>query len=68
MYESASSRSLREQIISILGQRKEPEATDKLIDIAKTGTDPNLRMRALNVLSEKNDPRTRALLLELINK
>jgi HEAT repeat protein len=68
MYESASSRSLREQLVNIFGQRKEPEATDKLIEIAKTGTDPNLRTRALNVLTEKNDPRTRALLLELINK
>ena len=68
MYDAASSRSLREQLITILGQRKEPEATDKLIDIAKNGTDPNLRTRSINVLSEKNDPRTRALLLELINK
>jgi HEAT repeat protein len=68
MYDAASARSVRESLINILGNRKEPEAIDKLIDIAKTGTDPNLRVRAINALTNKNDPRARQLLLEIINK
>jgi HEAT repeat protein len=68
MYDSADSRSMREQIISALGSRKEPQATDKLIDIVRNGTDPNARRLAISYLSRRNDPRTTKLLMELINK
>ncbi len=66
-YDGVSARSLREAIINALGNRKEPEATDKLIDIAKNGTDPQVRREAINTLTRKNDPRTTKLLLELIS-
>jgi len=65
-YDGVSARPLREEIINALGNRKEPEATDKLIDIAKSGTDPQVRRDAINTLTRKNDPRTTKLLLELI--
>jgi hypothetical protein len=39
-----------------------------LLEIAKTGTDPDMRRYAIAVLSRKNDPRTRKLLLEIIDK
>ena len=44
------------------------EATDKLLDIARTGTDPDMRRYAISALSRKNDPRTKKLLLEIIDK
>jgi HEAT repeat protein len=65
-YDGVSARPLREEIINALGNRKEPEATDKLIEIAKSGTDPQVRRDAINTLTRKNDPRTTKLLLELI--
>jgi HEAT repeat protein len=68
LYDSLSERSLREQLIGSMGRRAEPEATDKLLDIARSGTDPNLRRMAISALSRKNDPRTTRLLLEIINK
>ena len=68
MYEAADSRSMRERLINALANRKEPEATDKLIEIAKGGTDPDMRRLAINYLSRKNDPRTTKLLMELIEK
>ncbi len=68
LYDSLSERSLREQLVSSMGRRTEPEATDKLLDIARSGTDPNLRRMAISALSKKNDPRTTRLLLEIINK
>jgi HEAT repeat protein/TolA-binding protein len=68
MYEAADSRSMRERIINALANRKEPEATDKLIEIARGGTDPEMRRMAINHLSRKNDPRTTKLLMELIEK
>jgi HEAT repeat protein len=66
LYDSIGERPLREQLINVYGYRKEPEATDKLIDIAKNGTDPNLRRQAIAALTRKNDPRTAKLLLEII--
>jgi HEAT repeat protein/TolA-binding protein len=66
-YDGISARPLREEIINALGDRKEPEATDKLIDIARSGTDPQVRRSAINTLTRKKDPRTTKLLLELIS-
>lgn len=68
LYDSASQQRLRLEIISVLGHRTEDAATDKLIDIAKNGTDPTLRTRAIRALSEKDDERTRALLLDIVSR
>lgn len=68
MYDAADSRSMREQLISALASRKEPEATDKLLDIAKNSTDLDMRRLAINYLSRRNDPRATKLLMELIEK
>ncbi len=67
-YDSVGDRPLREQIIDLLGERKENEATDKLIEIARAGTDPNLRRSSINALTRKKDPRTTKLLLEIIDR
>ena len=68
LYDSVADRQLRERLINIYGQRKEPEATDKLLDIARNGTDPRLRTQAISALTRKNDPRTNKLLLEIIDR
>jgi HEAT repeat protein len=68
MYDAATERGIREQVMNVLAYRKEPEATDKLIEIARTGTDPQLRRLAINYLARKNDPRTQKLLLEILDK
>ncbi len=68
LYGSVSDRQLREMLINVYGQRREPEATDKLLDIAKNDTDYNLRRQAINALTRKNDPRATKLLLEIIDK
>lgn len=68
MYDGASSRMVREYVINALARRTEPEATDKLLDIAKNGTDPSLRRSAISALTRKKDPRATRLLLELISK
>jgi HEAT repeat protein len=64
-----SARPLREEIVNALADRKEPEATDKLIEIAKSGTDPQVRRSAISALTRKGakDPRTEKMLLELIS-
>lgn len=68
LYDSADNRTIRVQIVSTLGGRSEPEATDKLIEIVRRGTDPQRRRSAINALGRKKDPRTTQLLLELIDK
>jgi len=68
LYGTVSDRELRQQLINVYGQRREPEATDKLLDIAKNDTDYNLRRQAIGALTRKNDPRATKLLLEIIDK
>lgn len=68
MYDAAADRPLREQLVALYSQRQEPEATDKLLEIARKGTDPDMRRMAISSLSRKNDPRTKQLLLEIIDK
>ncbi|HEY5218966.1 MAG TPA: HEAT repeat domain-containing protein [Gemmatimonadaceae bacterium] len=69
LYDVSDSRNMREQIIGVLGQRKEPAASDKLMDIITNGTDPDTRRVAINVLSrKKDDPRVTKFLLDLVGK
>ncbi len=68
MYDAADDRRLREQLIGLFARRDEPQATDKLLEIARNGTDPDMRRYAIAALSRKNDPRTKKLLLEIIDK
>lgn len=68
LYDGATNRRFRSEVINILGKRKEDAATDKLIEIVKTGTDPSLRTSALQAVSSKGDARSQQLLLEIINK
>jgi HEAT repeat protein len=67
-YDAVPQRQLRETIVDALGNRREPEAIDKLIDIAKHGTDLQLRTQAISSLTRKHDPRANKALLELIDK
>ena len=68
LYDQTDDRRLREQLIAAYARGEAPEYTDKLLDIARTGTDPQLRRAAINHLSKKNDPRTTKLLLEIIDQ
>ena len=68
LYDTSAERAIRDVLIETLAQRAEGEATDKLLDIVKTGTDPQLRSRAISALTRKKDPRTLRLLMEIIDK
>ena len=47
---------------------KEPEAIDKLMEIARKDTDPQIRRTAINLLARSNNPKAKQLLAELIDK
>lgn len=67
LYDASESNSIRQQIINVLATRKEPEATDKLIDIVKNSTVLPMRTAAINALARKNDPRAVKLLNDLLD-
>jgi HEAT repeat protein len=67
-YDNNAARSMRQSIAGELNKRKEPEALDKLVDIVRRGTDPEVRNHVLSMLTNRNDPKVKALLLELIDK
>lgn len=66
LYDRMTDESLKEQVIFALSQRDEREATDKLIDIARHDRTIELRKKAIFWLGQRDDPRVRKLLEELI--
>ncbi|HEX9705905.1 MAG TPA: HEAT repeat domain-containing protein [Gemmatimonadales bacterium] len=68
LYNGTDDREMREQLVFVYSQRREPQAVDKLLEIAKTDTDRELRKKALFWLGQSRDPRVAQLLLEIINQ
>ena len=68
LYDVADSRGMREQILSALSQRSEPEAIDKMMEIARRDTDPRIRSYAFSLLGRSNNERAKQLLKEIIEK
>jgi HEAT repeat protein len=69
LFETADSRSIRQSIVGGLAARREPEATDRLIDIAKRGTDPEVRATAIRYLGQparRDDPKVRKALADIL--
>jgi len=67
LYDAAESLDIRSRIMTALENRKEGEAADKLVEIAKTSTVPSLRLKAINALMRRKDPRLPKLLDEIMN-
>lgn len=68
LYKSVPELELKDAIITNLAGRKEPEAVDQLISIYHASTDSKLKLRIINVLSRRDDPRTQKLLIDILNK
>jgi tetratricopeptide (TPR) repeat protein len=69
VYDSAKNDpEMQKQVIFVYSQRRESAAVDKLMEIAKS--DPRIENRkdALFWLGQKNDPRVKQFLRDLINK
>ena len=66
-YDASAQRPIRETVMRLLSERKEPEALDKILDIAKNGTDTRMRTQAIGILSRSKDPRANKLLLDLVH-
>jgi HEAT repeat protein len=68
LYSRTDDREMREQLVFVYSQRREPEAVDKLLEIAKADPDRELRKKAIFWLGQSRDPRVAQLLLEIINQ
>ena len=60
-------REMKDQLIFVYSQRREKEAVDRLMQIAKTEPDRELRKKAIFWLSQSKDPRVAEFLMQLIN-
>lgn len=67
-YDQMPDPEMKEQVIFVLSQRSESEATDKLIAIARTERNAELRSRAVFWLTQRNDPRVAELLVEILER
>jgi TolA-binding protein/HEAT repeat protein len=66
LYDAADSRNVRIQLVNMLERRQEPEAADKLYDIAKNSTDQQVKTQAFRALVNRKDERTKQLLNEIL--
>jgi HEAT repeat protein len=68
LYDRMTNREMKDQMIFVLSQRREKEAVDKLMDIARRETDRELRKKAIFWLGQSKDPRAAEFLMQLINQ
>ncbi len=68
LYDRTPDREIREGLIFAYSQRSDKAAVDKLIQIARTEKDKDLRKNALFWLSQSKDPRVAEVLEEMLNK
>jgi HEAT repeat protein len=68
LYDRMQNHDLKEQLVFVYSQRHESAALDKLIQIAKTEPDRELRRKAIFWLGQSHDPRAAQVLLEIINQ
>ena len=68
LYDRMQNQEMKEQLIFVYSQRDEAGAVDKLIQIAKTERNPELRKKAVFWLGQSRDPRAAQALMEIINQ
>jgi HEAT repeat protein len=68
LYGRVQSRELKEKIIFAYSQRSEPEATDRLMKVARQDPDQKLRKTALFWLAQSGDERVTQFLVDIVNE
>ena len=59
---------IQEQLLWVYAQRRETEATDKLMQIARTEKNADLKRKAISWLATRKDPRVTQFLLDLLKQ
>lgn len=68
LYDRMKDQDMKEQMIFVYSQRHEGQALDKLIDIAKHDTDPELRKKAIFWIGQSRDPKAVQYLQEVVSQ
>ena len=68
VYDRLSDAEVKEKLIWVMSESRDREATDKLIEIARRDPDREMRKKALFWLGQKNDPRVKQLLVDILNQ
>jgi HEAT repeat protein len=68
VYDRLSDPEVKEKLIWVMSESRDRAATDKLIEIARRDPDRELRKKALFWLGQKNDPRVKQLLIDILNQ
>ena len=65
LYDAVSDVQAKKYVVAGLGQRKDPRALNKLIEIARTAPDPQLRRQAIHAIPNRGDDQDLDVLLSL---
>jgi HEAT repeat protein len=68
LYPRLDSRELKEHYVFVISQRRESDAVDKLIDVARNDPDREIRAKATFWLGQSRDPRAAKYLEDRISK
>ena len=68
IYDRLSDEDVKEKLIWVMSESRDRAATDKLIEIARKDPDREMRKKALFWLGQKNDPRVKQLLVDILNQ
>ena len=68
MYDRMNNDEVKEKLIWVMSESRDGAATDKLIDIAQKDRDVEMRKKALFWLGQKNDPRVRQIISDILTK
>ena len=68
LYAALPDRVMREQLLFVYSQRDEPAAVDRLLEVARSDPDQELRRKALFWLGQSADPRAAKALQDIIEQ
>jgi HEAT repeat protein len=68
VYDRLSDPEVKEKLIWVMSESRDRAATDKLIEIAQKDRDREMRKKALFWLGQKNDPRVKQILIDILNQ
>jgi HEAT repeat protein len=68
LYDRLTDAQVKEKLIWVLSESQDRAATDKLVEIAQKDPDREMRKKALFWLGQKNDPRVRQIIVDILTK
>ena len=68
VYDRLTDSQVKEKLIWVMSESDDRVATDKLVEIAQKDRDQEMRKKALFWLGQKNDPRVRQILVDILTK